>query len=146
MTPNVPDFESVFKVVANGGTLLNTSFASDLGVLQAYPGTYPQGSHPAGTGAAVFATRPTWSSVYHFNMSFSLGLPPNAPCCADVDIAFSANFGPDYDAFPYEQFPTISPRWGLDNVVVSSTPIPEPASGALLGLGLLALGARRRGA
>jgi PEP-CTERM motif len=34
--------------------------------------------------------------------------------------------------------------WGIDNFVVSSTPIPEPATGALLGLGLLLLAARKR--
>ena len=137
--PNAPDFESVFNVVANGSTLLNTSFASETGVLQAFPGTFPQDSHPAGTGAAVFSTLPEFFSVYHFDLGFSLGLPPNATCCADVSIRFSASFGPEYDNFPGSL-----PGWGLDNVVVSSTPIPEPATGALLGLGLLALGARRR--
>jgi hypothetical protein len=34
--------------------------------------------------------------------------------------------------------------WGIDNFVVSSTPIPAPATGAMLGLGLGVLAARRR--
>ena len=61
-------------------------------------------------------------------------------CCTDVVIAFSARFGPGFDDW---EFPEFNPRWGIDNFVVSSTPVPEPASGGLVGLGLLLLAARK---
>lgn len=139
VTTGLTGFEGVFDVVANRNTLLHTSFSSTTGIAQAYPGTYPQASNPGGTGAAVFSSDPESFSVYHFDLSFGLGLPPNATCCADVSVTFSASFGPFYD-----QYPQIVPGWGLDNVVVSSTPIPEPHTALLVAGGLLALGARRR--
>lgn len=139
--PAQPDLESLFTVVANRATILDTSFSNIVGVQQAYPGAYPSSSNPAGSGSTTFSTFDPESllSAYRIQLPFSLGLPPNASCCADVVIHFAANLGPLFDQYGF-----YTPKWGLDNVVVSSTPIPEPMSGCLLGLGLLALGARRR--
>jgi len=139
--PSQPDFESIFTVVANGATILNTTFSNFESIPQAYPGTHPQASNPAGTGAMTFST---WDpeelvSIYRIDRQFSVRQDPSATCCVDIMIQFSANLGPLFDQYGY-----YTPKWGLDNVVVSSTPIPEPASGGLLGLGLLALGVRRR--
>jgi hypothetical protein len=70
--------------------------------------------------------------VYHFDTRFQL-TPFFPNCCTDIDIAFSASFGSAYDVYGYEKG-----TWGLDNVVVSSTPIPEPATAGLVALGLFA--------
>jgi hypothetical protein len=137
----VPDFESFFSVVANGQTLLDTTFSTEsgrFGATQAYPGVFPQDSFPGRTGS-VFQPDGTFLTVWHFDFDFQL-TPLFPDCCTDVEIEFSALFGPGYDVTEI----ALRPRWGLDNVLVSSTPIPEPASAALLGLGLLALGARGR--
>jgi len=134
---NEPDLESFFTVVANGRTLLDSTFSTQGPIPQAYPGSFPQDSHPAGTGAVYRQATPLLD-VYHFGLIFDF--TPSFPnCCTDVAIAFSASFGSLYDAFP-----ELKGTWGLDNVVVSSTPIPEPATGALVGLGLLLLAARKR--
>jgi hypothetical protein len=135
-----PDFESFFTVVANGQTLLDTTFSTESGqfaATQAYPGTFPEDSFPGRTGS-VFHPDGTFLTVWHLDLDFEItpGVPPD--CCSDVDIAFSARFGPAYELYGFAD-----PTWGLDNVVVSSTPIPEPASSSLVGLGLLALGATR---
>jgi hypothetical protein len=74
----------------------------------------------------------------HFDLIFDF-TPVFPDCCTDVAIAFSARFGPGYDQ---QLLP--KPTWGIDNFVVSSTPIPEPATGALVGLGLLLLAVRQR--
>ena len=138
----VPDFESFFTVVANGQTLLDTTFSTESGrfaATQAYPGTFPQDSFPGRTGS-VFHPDSTFLTVWHFDLDFQITplVPPN--CCTDVELAFSARFGDGYQG-PIEVTP---PKWGLDNVVVSSTPIPEPSAGGLFALGLLALGLGRR--
>jgi hypothetical protein len=44
----------------------------------------------------------------------------------------------------YDLAGTVPGSWGIDSFVVSSTPIPEPSTGAMLGLGLGVLAARRR--
>ena len=74
----------------------------------------------------------------HFDLVFDF-TSSDPDCCTDVEIAFSARLSEGYD-----QFPELDPTWGIDNFVVSSTPIPEPMTGALVGLGLLGLAARRR--
>lgn len=105
-----PDFETFFKVVANGTTLLDSTLSND----------------------SLF--------VHHFDLIFDF-TPFFPNCCTDVAIQFSASFGPGYDTWG---IPELNPRWGLDNFVVSSSPIPEPATGGLVGLGLLLLASHRR--
>lgn len=81
-----------------------------------------------------------FSDFRHFDLIFDF-TPFFPNCCTDVDITLSATFGPGYDTW---EFPEFNPTWGIDNFVVSSTPIPEPATGGLVGLGLLLLAARKR--
>ena len=118
----------------------------------------PDHDRRTGSGAAIRASRPSsrWSQTErpcstrpsddlfsdfrHFDLIFDF-TPFFPNCCTDVDITFSARFGPGYDTW---EFPEFNPTWGIDNFVVSSTPIPEPATGGLVGLGLLLLAARKR--
>jgi hypothetical protein len=132
--PAASDYTTFFQVVVNGQTMLDTTF-STYGFDQGFPG--PAGSgNPGGTGAAFDAS--IFLTVYHFDMTFQF-TPFYPDCCTDVGITFSARVGPGYDAPGYTKG-----SWGIDNFVVSSTPIPEPATGALVGLGLGVLAARRR--
>jgi hypothetical protein len=137
---NYPGLESLFAVTANGATVLNTSFG--FGGTQSYPGSHPEDSFPGGTGRVFNEPGSRGYDVYHFNGVFPMN-PFYPDCCTDVSFAFAASFGPDFDEL-IEEFPEFAPTWGIDNFVVSSTPIPEPATGGLLGLGLLALGGARR--
>ncbi|MEE9131268.1 MAG: hypothetical protein V3T84_14705 [Phycisphaerales bacterium] len=103
---------SFFSVTANGQELVFTTFATPgSGLDQAYPDDYPDGSHPAGTGAVEFFGK---NAVYHFDLSFPLFW--QEPCCTDIVIDFSAmGFAPAH--------------WGLDNVVVDwSQLLPCPAA------------------
>jgi len=131
------DFESFFNVVANGQTLVDATFSTYDD--QSYPGSFPESSHPYGTGSVYDNATEGFLGryVYHFDTSFQL-TPFFPHCCTDVDITFSASFGAGYDLYDFEKG-----TWGLDNVVVSSTPIPEPATSWLVGLGPFLLGARR---
>jgi hypothetical protein len=133
--PAASDFTSFFKVVANGQTLLDTTFSTDPFIDQGFPGPAGSGNY-GGTGAVCCSA---FLQVYP-QLSMTFQLTPFFPdCCTDVDITFSARFGPGYDLAG-----VVPGSWGIDNFVVSSTPIPEPATGALLGVGLLLLTASRR--
>ncbi|HEB88956.1 MAG TPA: PEP-CTERM sorting domain-containing protein [Deltaproteobacteria bacterium] len=68
--------------------------------------------------------------VFHFD---SLVSPASPGCCGDVSIEWSLTGGT---------------AWGIDNVVLTTVPVPEPSALVMSGLGLalLARRSRRRGA
>ena len=112
-----------FIVVANGQTVLDSTFSNLAANVQSYP---TAGSSP-GTGS--FYYQPPVSG-YRILRTFQVVpfQPFPAECCTDVGVTFHGT-GPG--------------TWYLDNVVVSSTPIPEPTPALLLGMGLAALRAAR---
>lgn len=114
-----------FTVTSDDGqTILDATFSNVLGSSQSYP---TAGSSPR-TGS--FFSSPNLSA-YHIVGTFRVLPSPTIPggnCCTDVGVFFQGT-GPG--------------SWYLDNVVVSSTPIPEPTTALLLGMGLIALHAAR---
>jgi hypothetical protein len=114
-----------FIVVANGQTVLDATFSNLAANSQSYP---TLGSSP-GTGS--FYYQPPVSG-YRILRTFTVSPYPGSGfpgCCTDVGVSFRST-GPG--------------SWYLDDVVVSSTPIPEPHPALLVSGGLFALGARRR--
>jgi hypothetical protein len=108
----------------DGQTILDATFSNVIGNSQSYP---TPGSSPR-TGS--FFSSPN-VSAYHIVGTFLVLPSPTIPggnCCTDVGVFFQGP-GPG--------------SWYLDNVVVSSTPIPEPQVALLLCSGLLALGVGR---
>jgi len=111
--------------VVGGSTLLHTTFQNPhnlwSGDGQAYPGTYPGGSYPSGTGASEINTL-----GYYDQGVFQLG---------PMDMVYKLSF-----AFPHSASSLAlsfsasglegvgNESWGLDNVVVA---VPEPSSFAL---------------
>jgi hypothetical protein len=114
-----------FIVVANGQTVLDSTFSNLAANSQSYP---TLGSAP-GTGSFYYSPP---VSGYRILRTFTVSPSPNSGpfgCCTDVGVSFRST-GPG--------------SWYLDNVVVSTTPIPEPHTALLTASGLAALGARRR--
>jgi hypothetical protein len=119
--------QAQIQIVGNDQILLDATFSNVPEVDQSYPGA----SSPAGTGSSDFL--PPFASAYP--LSFTFGFPfadLSEPCCTDVEISISATATGLWGG------------WGIDNFVISSTPIPEPSTGILTGLGLVAFAARRR--
>ncbi|HEX5065911.1 MAG TPA: hypothetical protein VFY49_07345 [Myxococcota bacterium] len=109
-----------FIVVANGQTVLDETFSNVLGFSQSYP---VPGSSARTGGTEIVGVG--WS--YTFALTFQL-TPSFPDCCTDIAVSFRGT----------------GANWFLDNVVVSSTPIPEPHTLPLVTGGLIALGARAR--
>jgi hypothetical protein len=108
----------IWELAADGQKLVNTTFSNwgALGYRQAYPGSYPNGSYPAGSGVVdngslgyQYFERPM-DSVYHFNYVLDQQ--------SDVlTIAFSAaglqEIGDE--------------SWGIDNVQITLMPLRAPS-------------------
>jgi hypothetical protein len=134
-TGDTPGAESVFTVRSfsnvGWGVRTEVSIASFLSAsTQSYPDPTGGGSHPAGTGATqnVSLLLGGLMSIYHFD----LYMPANEiseTCCGDVSMEFIVE--------------GTSGTWGIDNF--EATPVPEPSTGLLVGLGLTLLSNRRRG-
>ncbi len=106
-----------------------TNFSNVAGFSQAYPDSFPIGDNLSQTGAFAinpFDTgMPNGVTAYHLNFAFQ-------HAASDLNITFAGN------GFA----PTIGPsygRWGLDNVQVSISPVPEPGSFAMLLSGLVVI-------
>jgi PEP-CTERM motif-containing protein len=114
-----------FIVVANGQTVLDETFSNIVANRQSYP--VPGSPGRTGSTAVPISSPQSSGFSYHFALPFMLTPydPPN--CCTDVDVSFRGT----------------GATWYLDNFVVSSTPIPEPSTALLLGMGLAALRAAR---
>lgn len=113
-----------FIVVANGQTVLDETFSNIVANTQSYP-------VPGSPGRTGSQSVPISVSGNGFRYSFSFEFALNFAfpgCCTDVGVSFRGT----------------GANWYLDNVVVSSTPIPEPHTALLTATGLVALGARRR--
>lgn len=101
-------------------------FSNDYG--QAYPGEYPTGVYPFRSGASSINslgyTGSYWDSsgdsIYSLSFTFPYGTN-------DLALNFSGNLS---DVAPNE-------NWGIDNIQVSVSPVPEPSTMLLLGAGLL---------
>lgn len=128
--------------VRGGPSLLHTTFSNiiDMPVgwsqSQAYPGSFPTSDYPAKTGAAESNTLGYMSmiglygdSVY--TLSFTV---PHIEDSVTFDFSAEGLQGIEDES------------WGLDNVSVSVTPVPEPSGLLVLmcGLGGLGLARRRR--
>jgi hypothetical protein len=132
--PGCPD---LFKVTAEGMTLVHTSFSNhDLNYYryQSYPGTYPQDSYRAGTGASEINTLGMdWNldwyknkaadailikdATYHFKLTFP-------SISAWTDIVFQT-FNTDSTFNGSDWIYNTDEWWGIDNisVIVSDEPI-----------------------
>lgn len=133
--------------VANGQTLLSTTFTNNPAFTQSYPNAFSSGDNPARSGAAENNTlgyiNYYGDSVYNLSFIF--------PHVDDsLELIFSGaklNFG---------GLTKDSERWGLDNVKVSVTPaislrsaktVPIPEPSTVLGLaacGLVGLLSRKK--
>jgi hypothetical protein len=131
--------------VLGGSTVINTTFnggaAFHAPFGQAFPGTYPGSMFPPRTGAAENDTlgyifvgpdhNGPMDSVYHM----SLTIPHSSN---GITLNFAASLltvgGPS---------PLANESWGLDNVIVTASQVPEPASLTLLGTSLIGLAAQR---
>jgi hypothetical protein len=114
-----------WQVTQDGVNLLDTTFSQHIDeYLQSYPDPYLS-NHRRRTGAAEVDTlgyTEFGDSVYSLSFSF--------PHLDDsLEFSFSAIGLEDVD----------SESWGLDNVVVSIKPVPEPGSITLLLCGTIAL-------
>lgn len=122
--------------VGGGPTLLRTTFSNTTDFIdlhdQAFPGAFPGGSNPRGTGAAEINT---------------LGYPivtGNPGTFGDSVYRLSFTFPHSADSlvlnFTASNLQGVGDEsWGLDNVVVSvagtASGVPEPGTLALLGIG-----------
>ena len=111
--------------VGGGDELLRTTFGNfdGPGDSQAYPDSYPGGSHPHGTGASEIQTLGYFwlggsfplDSVYNFSFTF----PHTAN---ELALEFAASMAETV-------VPIIdNESWGLDNVEISINPVPEPST------------------
>ena len=118
--------------VSAGPTLLHTTFSNISSFNQAYPGTYPGGSFPWRTDATETNTLGyehggIRDAVYQLNF--------NSP---HSDNSLTLNFtGTGLQILTDES-------WGLDNIQVAVTAIPEPASIILVGAAIAGLAALAR--
>ena len=135
---NDTDFgPDVWELIADGGpTLLHTTFtnafASEPAFRQAYPDAFPGGDHPGLTGAAesdtlgypnVAGYDGASDSVYQLSFTF-------LHSASDLILHFA---GTGLEGIGDES-------WGLDNVRIDVTPIPEPNTLFLCGAGLAGYG------
>lgn len=136
---------NMFILTSDGQTLFSTTFANGGGGTQDYPnvctgitpntcGALP---HPGQTGASEvntlgFGNTHNGDSVYDLTFTFA-----HSASTLSVDFGVTGLVG--YGRLNQQS-------WGLDNVAVAVTPIPEPSTYAMLlaGLGLLGFVARRR--
>jgi hypothetical protein len=114
--------------VASGPTLLHATFSVFDGTKamhsfrdfpQSYPDDYPEGAHPARSGAAENDTLGYFEGDSVYRLSFSHAGGP-------LVLNFSGIFPP---SDPEE--------WGIDNITVSA--VPEPSGLVFAGLGLATL-------
>ncbi len=104
-TPSPPD---IMSFVVAGTPILRTTFSNKPRDPQAFPGAFPGGSFPAGTGAAA---------------TNALGYPPGSDFFGDsvyrLRLVF-AHTGPDITIqFGAQQSSGQNERWGIDNVRLS---------------------------
>ncbi len=131
---NCPD---IFKVTCEGNIMVHTTFSShDLEFYryQSYPGTYPQDSYRAGTGAVETNTlgckwnldwykgklpdaRLIQDAIYHFKLTI-----PQTASYTDIVFQFF-----NQDSRYNSTFNTIDEWWGIDNisVVVADQPLGD---------------------
>jgi hypothetical protein len=127
-----PDIFQFF--VESDRPALQTTFANVTGLTQSYPDSFggpgPTANHPAKTGASEVNTlgylpfTVSGDAVYH--LSF------RAPV-TDGDLEFSVRDISNGAGLADES-------WGLDNVRVSTVPVPEPGTLSLLSSALIIMG------
>lgn len=128
--------ESAFSVTIGTEKIFDSTFSTTPQYEQTYPNHFAPGSYPGTTGALLTDVLFDGSvfenvAVYHLDLSFDLAYPEDW-CCGDV----WAEFGAEFSGTPAS--------WGLDNVMFSTTPIPEPGTALLVMGGLLLLASSRR--
>lgn len=129
--------------IAGGPVLLHTTFANPLNGTainpQSYPGTFPDDSFPARSGAdevdtlGYLSVSPTRFGDTVYNLSFSV---PHSEDSIAFEFAADGVSGTVLDPGIRDE------SWGIDNVSVSV--VPEPAMGVMLLLGLSLAFRRRR--
>ncbi|MCP5041138.1 MAG: hypothetical protein GY944_08900 [bacterium] len=138
---NDPGRESTFTVYFGLNTIFESTFSNDQWINQSYPGSLESGSHPGTTGALLSdyifdASGPGVFPVSIYQIEIEIETGYMRPSNFDMFAEFAADFAGE-----------TSGTWGLDNVVISSSPIapiPEPSAAALIGVGLTILAARSR--
>ena len=107
--------QDIWEMSVEGGpTLVRTRFSNQSGGRQSYPGPYPGGDFPAGTGAVAVNSLGYDSpgdSTYHFELPF---MHPGTP----IVLHFTARG---------LSLPSGTAAWGLDNVVVRIVSESDPS-------------------
>lgn len=132
-TGNLGSGPDALKFTADGTVLLDATFANRIGSTQSYSDATPLGGGPfdaktdadaeANLGYADF-----FGSSTTYNLSFTI-----AHSASDLSLVL--------EGFGLQDIGDES--WGIDNVVVAA-PVPEPATLAVVGLGLVAMRRRLR--